>query len=139
MSQSGKNLAIIIGNVGNAPEIKSTHGGKTIVNLSMATSESWKDKATGEKVEKTEWHRVVFYDKLADIVAQYVGKGTKIYISGKLQTRKWVDKEGIERYSTEIVANEMQILDSAGSGERVAKSEKQKNEDAPMFDDDIPF
>ena len=137
MASHGINKAILIGNVGTLPDIKVTTGGKTIVNLSIATSESWKDKNTGEKVEKTEWHRIVFYDKLAEIVAQYVTKGSKMYLSGKLQTRKWTDKEGVERYSTEVVASEMQLLDSAVSGERASKPEQKQ--ETEMFDDDIVF
>jgi single-strand DNA-binding protein len=108
---SGVNKAVIIGNVGGDPETKYLPSGGAVTNLSIATSESWKDKQTGQKQERTEWHRVVFFNKLAEIVAQYVKKGSKIYIEGQLRTRNW-EQDGVKRYSTEIVASEMQMLDS---------------------------
>lgn len=113
----GVNKAILIGNIGNDPEVKFMPNGGAVVNISIATSESWKDKNTGEQVDKTEWHQVVFFRKLAEIVGQYLKKGSKIYIEGKLQTRKWQDKNGADRYTTEIVANEMQMLDSRGDSD----------------------
>ncbi len=112
----GINKVIIVGNCGQDPEIKYSAGGSAITNLSVATSESWKDKQTGQAQEKTEWHRIVFFNRLAEIAGEYLRKGSKVYIEGKLQTRKWKDKEGQDRYTTEIVANEMQMLDSRGDG-----------------------
>ena len=108
---SGVNKVILIGNVGNDPEFKVMPNGDGVCNLSIATSEEWKDKTSGEKKEKTEWHRVVFFRRLAEIVNEYVKKGSKIYVEGRLQTRSW-EQDGIKRYSTEIVANEMRLLDS---------------------------
>lgn len=110
----GINKVILIGNLGQDPEIKSTANGAAIANFSVATSESWKDKATGQQQERTEWHRVVAFNRLAEIIGQYVKKGSKIYIEGSLRTRKWQDQNGQDRYTTEIVANEMQMLDSRG-------------------------
>lgn len=112
----GINKVILVGNLGQAPEIKQLASGTTVANLSIATSESWKDKNTGELREKTEWHRIVLFAHLADIAAKYLGKGSKVYIEGKLQTRKWQDASGQDRYTTEITANQMQMLDSKGSG-----------------------
>ncbi len=112
----GVNKVILIGNVGNDPDIKATQSGNMIANLSIATSDSWTDKQTGQKQEKTEWHRVVVFGKLAEIVQQYVRKGSKLYIEGKLQTRKWQDQQGADRYTTEVVVDsfggQMQMLDS---------------------------
>lgn len=114
----GINKAIIVGTLGKDPDTKYTAGGNAVVNLSVATNESWKDKNTGENVEKTEWHRIVIFGKLAEIAAQYLRKGQQVYFEGKIQTRKWQDQQGQDRYSTEIVANEMQMLggrpDSSG-------------------------
>lgn len=107
----GINKVIIIGNVGNDPEIKHTSDGKTIANFSIATSESWKDKQTGQAQEKTEWHRISAFNRLAEIIGEFVKKGAKIYVEGKLETRKWTDKNGEDRYTTSVVANEMQMLD----------------------------
>jgi single-strand DNA-binding protein len=108
----GINKVILVGNLGNDPETKYSASGSAITNLSVATSESWKDKQTGEPVEKTEWHRVVGFNRLAEIMGEYLRKGSKVYIEGQLQTRKWQDKEGSDRYTTEIVARDMQMLDS---------------------------
>jgi len=150
----GVNKVILIGNLGQDPEIKSTAAGASIANFSVATSESWKDKNTGQQVEKTEWHRVVAFNRLAEIIGQYVKKGSKIYIEGSLRTRKWQDKEGKDHYTTEVVANEMQMLDSKGGGgassggDYSASAPSSRNAPAPMaepaggfdsFDDDIPF
>lgn len=104
------NKAIIVGNCGRDPETRYTASGEAITNVTLATSETWKDKTSGEKKESTEWHRVVFYRKLAEIAGQYLKKGKTVYIEGKLQTRKWTDKDGVERYTTEIVADTMQML-----------------------------
>lgn len=110
----GINKVIIVGNCGQDPDTKYSAGGAAITNISVATSESWKDKQTGQTTEKTEWHRVVFFNRLAEIAGEYLRKGSKVYIEGKLQTRKWQDQGGQERYTTEIIANEMQMLDSRG-------------------------
>ncbi len=113
----GVNKVILVGNLGRDPEVRYTPSGSAVANVTIATSESWKDKQTGENQERTEWHRVVFFNRLAEIVAEYVKKGSQIYIEGKLQTRKWQDKEtGADRYSTEIVANEMQMLGGRSGG-----------------------
>lgn len=111
----GVNKVILVGNCGQDPETKFTASGAAIANLSIATSETWKDKQTGQPQERTEWHRVVFFGRLAEIVGEYVRKGSKVYIEGSLRTRKWQDQSGQDRYTTEIVANEMQLLDSRNS------------------------
>jgi single-strand DNA-binding protein len=104
------NKVILIGNVGKDPEIRYTPSGSAICNISLATTRSWKDKTSGDKQEETEWHRVVFYDRLAEVVGEYVKKGKPIYVEGRLKTRKWQAKEGHDVYTTEIIANEMQML-----------------------------
>lgn len=113
----GINKVILIGNLGQDPEVRYMPQGGAVANLSIATSESWKDKATGEMKEQTEWHRVVIYQRLAEIAGEYLRKGSKVYIEGKLKTRKWQDQQGVERYTTEIVANELQMLDGRGEGQ----------------------
>ena len=110
----GINKVILIGNLGRDPETRYTQGGAAVTNLRIATAESWKDRQTGEQQERTEWHSVVCFARLGEIAGEYLRKGSKVYIEGRLQTRKWQDKEGHDRYSTEIVANEMQMLDSRG-------------------------
>jgi single-strand DNA-binding protein len=115
VASRGINKVILVGNVGQDPETRYMPNGGAVTNLSLATSETWKDKNTGENQERTEWHRVVFYQRLAEIVAEYVRKGSKIYVEGRLQTRSW-EQEGVKRYTTEIIANEMQMLDSRGAG-----------------------
>lgn len=113
----GVNKVILVGNLGNDPEVRYTPTGSAVANVSLATSETWRDKQSGELQEKTEWHRVVFFNRLAEIVGQYLRKGAKIYVEGSLRTRKWTDKSGVEKYTTEIVASEMHMLDSkAASG-----------------------
>jgi single-strand DNA-binding protein len=109
----GINKVILVGNVGQDPETRYMPNGGAVTNVSIATSESWKDKNTGEQQERTEWHRIVFYQRLAEIVAEYVKKGSKLYIEGSLRTRSW-EQDGIKRYATEIIANEMQMLDGKG-------------------------
>ena len=113
----GINKVILIGNLGNDPEVRYMPSGGAVTNISVATSETWKDKQTGQPQERTEWHRVVFFNRLAEIVGEYLRKGSKVYLEGSLRTRKWQDQSGADRYSTEIVANEMQMLDSRGSGQ----------------------
>jgi single-strand DNA-binding protein len=114
------NKVILIGNLGKDPEVRTMQNGNKVANLSLATSESWKDKATGERKEKTEWHRVVIFGNLADIAERYLKKGSKVYVSGSLQTRKWQDKDGNDKYSTEVVlqgyGGELTMLDGKGGG-----------------------
>lgn len=147
----GVNKVILIGNLGKDPEVRYTPSGLAVANLTLATSEAWKDKQSGEMQERTEWHRVVMYQRLAEIVGEYLRKGSKIYIEGRLQTRKWQDKNtGQDRYTTEIIADSMQMLDSKGgsnhndgaSYERPSTATNAMPEAAPAlegFDDDIPF
>lgn len=112
MASRGKNLVILIGNLGQQPETRYMPSGGAVTNITVATSETWKDKTTGEPQEKTEWHKVVFFNRLAEIAGEYLHKGSKVYIEGSLRTRKWQDKNsGEDRYTTEIVASEMQMLD----------------------------
>ena len=142
----GINKVILVGNLGSDPEVRYTAGGDAVANVNIATSESWKDRQTGEKQEKTEWHRVVMFRRLGEIAGEYLKKGSQVYIEGKLQTRKWQDKNGNDRYTTEIVANEMQMLggrsgsasynnDAAPPPARPAPARAGPDE----FDDDIPF
>ena len=114
----GINKVILIGNLGTDPEVRYMPQGGAVANLTVATSESWTDKATNEKKEQTEWHRVVIYQRLAEIAGEYLRKGSKVYIEGKLKTRKWQDKDGVERYTTEIIANELQMLDGRSEGQQ---------------------
>lgn len=117
MSSRGVNRVTIVGNLGQDPEMKALPSGGYVTTISVATSESWKDKNTGQQQEKTEWHRIVFFNKLAEIAGQYLKKGSQIYVEGKLQTRKWQDQSGQDRYTTEIAGKEMQMLGSKGSQE----------------------
>lgn len=143
------NKVIIVGNLGRDPEIRSMPNGDRVANLSIATSESWKDKSSGEKKEKTEWHRVViFNDNIVKVVEQYVKKGSTVYVEGQLQTRKWVDQSGVEKYSTEVVVSrfkgELTMLGGRGDGESDYKQEyapKEASKDELVYDlsDDIPF
>jgi single-strand DNA-binding protein len=154
----GINKVILVGNLGQDPETRYMPNGKAVTNLRIATSESWKDKQTGEQREQTEWHSIVMYDKLAEIAAEYLRKGSQVYVEGKLRTRKWQDKEGRDRYTTEIQANEMQMLgsrggDRAGTGGGMGTESRSEprtsgaaeRKPAPAgdtggeFDDDIPF
>ena len=145
----GINKVILVGNVGQEPEQKNLPSGGSVTNISVATSETWKDKNTGQAQERTEWHRVVFFNRLAEIAAQYLKKGSKVYIEGSLRTRKWQDQSGQDRYTTEIVASELQMLDSrtesaGGGGSRPSvNGDGGHRADAPPqfddFEDDIPF
>ncbi len=151
----GINKVILIGNLGQDPELRYTPSGMAVVNITLATSESWKDKQSGEMQERTEWHRIVFYQRLAEIVGEYLRKGSKVFVEGRLRTTKWQDKtSGQDRYTTEIIADNMQMLDSKGGGAMnagAASFEKSANvttarpataEAAPAldhFDDDVPF
>lgn len=113
----GINKVILIGNLGNDPEVRYMPQGGAVANITVATSESWTDKATNERKEQTEWHRVVIYQRLAEIAGEYLRKGSKVYIEGRLKTRKWQDQQGVERYTTEIVANDLQMLDGRGDNQ----------------------
>ena len=145
----GINKAIIVGTLGRDPEIKYTASGSAVANISVATNESWKDKNTGEMQERTEWHRIVLFGKLAEIAAQYLKKGSQAYFEGKIQTRKWQDQSGQDRYTTEIVANEMQMLGSrqAPAGATATPPQRQQPQQPPSNQfadqqtdfDDIPF
>jgi len=151
----GVNKAILIGNLGKDPEVRYSASGSAIANITLATTESWKDKDSGEKQEKTEWHRVVFFGRLAEIVGEYLKKGSQVYVEGRLQTRKWQDANGNDRYTTEIVANNMQMLGSrAGQGVPADSFNQDQPQSQPPatnaptagggggtddFDDDIPF
>lgn len=138
----GVNKVIIVGNLGKDPELRYTASGGAVANMTVATSDTWKDKASGEAQERTEWHRVIMFGRLGEIAGEYLRKGSKVYIEGRLQTRKWQDNSGQDRYTTEIVANEMQMLDSRGGGQQPAtqqKPAKQVPDELADFDDDIPF
>jgi len=156
----GINKVILIGNLGRDPETRYTGSGSAVTNVSLATSETWKDKQTDQPQERTEWHRVVFFNRLAEIAGEYLRSGSKVYVEGSLRTRKWQDRDGNDRYTTEIVAREMQMLDSRGGGDRAVPDATQgAPEPAPApaptpasqgsnqkpatdfddFDDDIPF
>lgn len=146
------NKVIIVGNLGKDPETRYAPSGDAICNITVATTESWKDKASGEKREATEWHRVVFFGKLAEIAGQYLKKGSQVYLEGKLKTRKWQDKDGVERYTTEISADVMKMLGGKGEGQQTdapRQSAQAPSAPAPKkpasgggvgdFDDDVPF
>ena len=156
----GVNKVILIGNLGSDPEVRYTPSGSAVANVNLATSESWRDKTSGELQDRTEWHRIVFFNRLAEIVGEYLHKGSKIYVEGSLRTRKWQDKNGIERHTTEIIANEMHILDSRSGVNQAASAidpgmkqevnpKEMKIQPQPMladisnipdnFEDDIPF
>ncbi len=144
----GVNKVILVGNLGKDPEVRYMSNGNAVCNATLATSESWKDKQTGEQKEKTEWHNIVFYRRLAEIAGEYLKKGSQVYIEGKLQTRKWQDKSGNDRYTTEIIANEMQMLGSRGGSADFGGGSASQSAPAQApaaaavadeFDDDIPF
>jgi single-strand DNA-binding protein len=150
----GVNKAILIGNLGSDPVIRYTPNGTAVAKISLATSDVWREKQSGELKDRTEWHWVVFFNRLAEIVGQYLHKGSKIYVEGILRTRKWQDKNGVERYTTEIIANEMQMLDSKNNGGSGYSAERKpatesttgaaegiEHSEIPLDieDDDIPF
>jgi len=163
----GINKVILVGNLGADPETRYTPSGSAVTNIRLATTESWKDRQTGEQNERTEWHRIVFFNRLAEIAGEYLRKGSQVYIEGKIQTRKWQDQGGQDRYTTEVIANEMQMLGSRGEGgggtasfsgakqpsasappEQAPQQAPQQVPAAPQpastavgdeFDDDIPF
>jgi single-strand DNA-binding protein len=145
----GVNKVILVGNLGNEPETKYMPSGSAVTNISVATNESWKDKETGEQVDRTEWHRVAMFNRLAEIAGEYLHKGSQVYIEGRIRTRKWQDKEGQDRYTTEIIADQMQMLGGRGEAgampgnieKRPAPASRQSASPRPEpeFDDDIPF
>ena len=154
----GINKVILVGNIGNDPEVKFMPSGKPVVALSLATSRAWKDKNTGQPVEQTDWHRLVFFDRLAEIVGEHLKKGSKIYAEGSLRNNKWQDKDGNDRITTEILVKEMQMLDSKGAAPQGGQSQSNQSQSRPQqssqqqpqvtqvgnsqidnFDDDIPF
>jgi single-strand DNA-binding protein len=140
----GVNKVILIGNLGQDPEVRYSAGGSAITTISIATSESWKDKQTGEKQERTEWHRIKFFGRLAEIAGEYLKKGQQVYIEGSLRTDKYTDKQGVERYSTNIIANEMQMLggrDNASEPHQPSRapSVRPQPDQGGFEDDDIPF
>ncbi|MEN8205623.1 MAG: single-stranded DNA-binding protein [Pseudomonadota bacterium] len=145
----GVNKVILVGNLGKDPEVRYMPNGNAVANITLATTDSWKDKQTGEQQEKTEWHRIVMFRRLGEIAGEYLKKGSQVYIEGKLQTRKWQDNAGNDRYTTEIVANEMQMLGSRSGGSTgfpadSAPAQQSAPTPAPAaaggdFDDDIPF
>ena len=156
----GINKVILVGNLGADPDTRYMPSGKTVTNIRVATSESWKDKQTGDMQERTEWHSIVMYDKLGEIAAEYLRKGSQVYIEGKIRTRKWQDKEGKDRYTTEIIADQMQMLGGRGGGGAASEPREPRSSSRPApatedrsaapvadeggggggeFDDDIPF
>ena len=141
----GINKVIIVGNLGADPETRYMPSGSAVTNLSVATSETWKDKQTGEQKERTEWHKVAMFNRLAEIAAEYLRKGSQVYIEGKLRTRKWQDRDGNDRWTTEIVADEMQMLGGRGGGGSAPMSSDRGSPGGPPqgppddFEDDIPF
>ena len=149
----GINKVILIGNLGADPEVRYSPSGSAVTNIRLATSEQWRDRQSGEQQERTEWHRVVFFGKLAEIAGEYLRKGSKVYVEGRLQTRKWQGHDGQDRFTTEVVANDMQMLDGRGGGDapaasygggsggrsRGGESEAPPRSEPEDFDDDIPF
>lgn len=151
----GVNKVILIGNLGADPEVRYTPNGNAIANATLATSSSWRDKQSGEMQDRVEWHRIVFFNRLAEIVGEYLHKGSKIYVEGSLRTRKWQDKSGVDRYTTEIIANEMHMLDSRNGGGNFnadnhgnmsgsqdgfsSNQQSTQTADSSISDDDIPF
>jgi len=154
----GVNKVILVGNLGKDPEVRYMPNGNAVANITLATTDSWKDKQSGEQQEKTEWHRIVMFRRLGEIAGEYLKKGSQVYIEGKLQTRKWQDNSGNDRYTTEIVANDMQMLGGRGGGSAGFPADSAPAQSAPAqsapaqsaptpapaaaggdFDDDIPF
>ncbi|WP_440996849.1 single-stranded DNA-binding protein [Arhodomonas sp. SL1] len=152
MASGSVNKVILIGNLGADPEVRYAPSGNAVTNIRVATTEQWRDRNSGERQERTDWHRVVFFNRLAEIAGEYLRKGSKVYIEGQLQTRKWQGQDGQDRYTTEVVAREMQMLDSRGGGGGAPRSESrgapadgegvaERAPEPPQddFDDDIPF
>ncbi|HBF43431.1 MAG TPA: single-stranded DNA-binding protein [Desulfobacteraceae bacterium] len=138
---AGINKVILVGRLGRDPEVKYTPSGAAVANFSIATSEQWKDKETGEKQERTEWHKIVAWRRLGEICGEYLHKGSQIYIEGRLQTRSWEDRDGNKRYTTEVIAQNMQMLDAMNKGGRAESQEGRLPAEEPIDvpDDDIPF
>ena len=140
MARSGINKVILLGNLGADPELRTTAGGDAVATISIATSDSWKDKNTGEEQQKTEWHRVVFFRRMAEVVGQYLKKGSSVYIEGQLQTNSYEDKNtGEKKYSTQIVARDMQMLGNRNNSETQSNSSEESSMDQTPMDDEIPF
>jgi single-strand DNA-binding protein len=150
MASKGVNKVILVANLGKDPETRFMPSGGAVTNITVATSEEWKNKETGQPESRTEWHRVSFFNRLAEIAGEYLKKGSKVYIEGSLRTRKWQDQSGADRYTTEIIASELQMLDSRGSSDNQGAPAQQAPSQAPAqvtqvdnnidnFDDDIPF
>ncbi|TCD25013.1 single-stranded DNA-binding protein [Lelliottia amnigena] len=150
MASRGVNKVILVGNLGGDPEVRYLPSGGAVANITLATSESWRDKATGEQKEQTEWHRVVLFGKLAEVAGEYLRKGSQVYIEGQLRTRKWTDQAGAEKFTTEIVVNVggvMQMLGGrqseapvSGAANQQSRKPQQKSNEPPMnFDDDAPY
>lgn len=150
MASRGVNKVIIVGNLGQDPEVRYLPNGGAVANITLATSESWRDKQSGETKEKTEWHRVVLFGKLAEVAGEYLRKGSQVYIEGKLTTRKWTDQAGVEKYTTEIhvnVGGTLQMLGGKQEGSQQSKPQQSQQQSSPTpsneppmdFDDDIPF
>jgi single-strand DNA-binding protein len=149
MARGSVNKVILIGNLGADPDVRYMPSGTAVANIRVATTEQWRDRSSGESQEHTEWHRIALFGKLGEIAQQYLRKGAKVYIEGKIRTRKWQGQDGQDRYSTEIVADQMQMLDSRGSGGSAPFDEPSSGPppqqgggsvmDKPDFDDDIPF
>jgi len=148
----GINKVILVGNLGQDPETRAMPSGSTVTNITLATNESWKDKQTGEQKDRTEWHKIAMFNRLAEIAAEYLRKGSQVYIEGKLRTRKWQDRDGNDRYTTEVIADEMQMLGGrgggggnyssgggSGGGSKAPSGGGQSAPPADDFDDDIPF
>ena len=135
----GVNKVILVGHLGADPETRYMPSGGAVTNFRIATSEQWKDKESGEKQERTEWHSIAIFGRLAEIAAEYLRKGAPVYIEGKLRTRKWQDRDGNDRWTTEVVAHEMQMLGGRSQGNASTKPEPQKTAAPEDFDDDIPF
>ncbi|MGG5836096.1 single-stranded DNA-binding protein [Huaxiibacter chinensis] len=150
MASRGVNKVILVGNLGGDPEVRYLPNGGAVANITLATSESWRDKATGEQKEQTEWHRVVLFGKLAEVAGEYLRKGSQVYVEGQLRTRKWTDQAGAEKYTTEIVVNVggvMQMLGGrqseapvSGAAKQQSRKPQQQSNEPPMnFDDDAPY
>jgi len=145
----GVNKVIIVGNLGQEPDTRYMPSGSAVTNISVATNESYKDKTSGEQVDRTEWHRVAFFNRLAEIAGEYLHKGSQVYVEGRLRTRKWQDKDGHDRYTTEIIADQMQMLGGRGGspdmpsqsqgGFQPSRQPSTAAAPEPEFDDDIPF
>ena len=143
----GVNKVILVGNLGKDPDVRYMPSGSAVANVTLATSETWKDKQTGEKQERTEWHNIAFFGRLAEIAGESLKKGSQVYVEGSLRTRKWQDKSGNDRYTTEVIASDMQMLGGRGGGgsapaeapPRASQSGGGTDAEAPEFEDDIPF